>query len=1155
MLDWLNTYMDIAECARGYDLLPNVNRGDNSLEGVCGTLVQYAFGNEIQGKHILLTDDDSLRLPKEAIAIPEELFEIWPPDVATEVLDERKMPALCHYITKANRKKLVAWDLLEELTDTAVIRLLETKNSPKPSTWLKLLNLWAYISPKVKDHHYPANPEDIRIVPLQGKDVLFVSKETVRLDKKNLPESKTDQEFLDRHLSSILDQDWLAYLESNESAIEKNDESTKKKIKAANGILKALGLERASPVDKVIKFVADKLFSQNEVSLEECVQITHIAAKLKADVTKLSSEFEYVTRDMYCRSSKEDEFILFDKDGTLEDLLPDEWRKIKLLHEDYSKSFESCSQDEWQNWIMSGRAGLLTSIPLVKVEKDIIGKDKIEKEAEKHDIDSQSLHYKYAKGNFKLKSLDFDEACWRYWDKLARDDVKLWIKLTESIFINCKSYLDKDKHRSTHLFQISTHKTEHRMHRHWPSSSGTSSWLVRLRQLPCLPDRKGLPRKPDDLFRLTHETEPLIGVEDFVEASLDNEQTRPLLDLMGVRKTPGGPDRLLDRLRELSQGTELSVSDVGEIEKLYKHLDRMLSQYSTEDLNSNMIKQAFQSERLILTENSVWQMSSDVFLTSGEEDVPGIRLIRRKVNNLTLWKCVGVAEKPTRDHAVVWLKNLPENSVLDENDLRHVRSLLTRHPDHIWRECGKWCNLAGEWTSVDDLSWSLTSSSSVFLKDLHSWVKRKTADLRFLSQETIDDSTFSHLSNLTTIVEDRFDNTNSERGDRADPEEWLIILGRQLRLVKLSNNEDTQRIRTLASRLTSIKCHKMQVLKTIPYINDQPAGPPRQRDVLWLNDDLFYADLSQAKLAKLIPEEIGRRFRLEDIKAALDYSFRRSAQDVQEYVEANFDLCPACTFSEETPKKVEGSPPSEPQEPKPINGGEPPDKPDESSDVPDTPPGGVVTEEPVKKEPPPRRSPTSPPNPKKPPAKPRVLPGGSSDNQAIAWRARQIIKHVERWLGFEQVVDRESERGLGYDIESRVPGTERLRFIEVKGRSAASPTTTITVTRNEIICSLNNPDKFILAIVEFNEDISDNDCKVQVDYLREPFLCRPGCEPDSNVASVSYDLGRLREGAEMEDTERMTFNDERIILKKNLHDELIDRTYYCMLNLSHRDLE
>ena len=337
----------------------------------------------------------------------------------------------------------------------------------------------------------------------------------------------------------------------------------------------------------------------------------------------------------------------------------------------------------------------------------------------------------------------------------------------------------------------------------------------------------------------------------------------------------------------------------------------MLSQSSTEDSNSNMIKQAFQSERLILTENSGWQMLSNVFRTSGEEDMPDVKIIRNTVNSLTtLWQHVGVAEKPTLDDAVRWLKNLPENNVLNANDLDYVRLLLTRYPDHnIWTECRQWCNLAGEWASVDHLSWSLTSQSFICWEHLYSWVKKKTADLQFLSQETVDHPSFSHLLNLATIMEDRLDNTNLECYDRVDPEQWLTILGRQLCRVKLNNDDDTQRIRTLANRLTQIRCHKMQVLKTVPHINGQPAGDPRQRDVLWINDDLFYVDQPRAKLAKLIPEEIGIEFGLEDIKAALHYSFRRSAQDVQEYAEENFNLCSVCPVSEETPGKVEETAP------------------------------------------------------------------------------------------------------------------------------------------------------------------------------------------------------------------------------------------------------
>jgi hypothetical protein len=98
---------------------------------------------------------------------------------------------------------------------------------------------------------------------------------------------------------------------------------------------------------------------------------------------------------------------------------------------------------------------------------------------------------------------------------------------------------------------------------------------------------------------------------------------------------------------------------------------------------------------------------------------------------------------------------------------------------------------------------------------------------------------------------------------------------------------------------------------------------------------------------------------------------------------------------------------------------------------------------------------------------------------------------IERRLGFEPT-DREFDK-LGYDIESRVPGTGKLRFIEVKGRVSGAPT--ITVTRNEILYSLNKPDDFILAIVEF----LDQDAH-RVHYLRRPFQR----EPDFGVTSVNY---------------------------------------------------
>jgi hypothetical protein len=56
------------------------------------------------------------------------------------------------------------------------------------------------------------------------------------------------------------------------------------------------------------------------------------------------------------------------------------------------------------------------------------------------------------------------------------------------------------------------------------------------------------------------------------------------------------------------------------------------------------------------------------------------------------------------------------------------------------------------------------------------------------------------------------------------------------------------------------------------------------------------------------------------------------------------------------------------------------------------------------------------------------------------------------------------------------------------------------VTKNEILTSLNKPDDFILAIVEFLEDGNH-----RVRYLRRPFQR----EPDFGVTSVNYDFATL----------------------------------------------
>ena len=122
-----------------------------------------------------------------------------------------------------------------------------------------------------------------------------------------------------------------------------------------------------------------------------------------------------------------------------------------------------------------------------------------------------------------------------------------------------------------------------------------------------------------------------------------------------------------------------------------------------------------------------------------------------------------------------------------------------------------------------------------------------------------------------------------------------------------------------------------------------------------------------------------------------------------------------------------------------------------------------------------------------------------ADTQKSAARARRAVMLAEEGLGFKPV-DRELEK-LGYDVESRVPGTGRLRFIEVKGRIVGAPE--ITVTKNEILTSFNKPDDFILAIVEFLDDTIE-----RVRYVRRPFEGQ-GLTTDFNGASVNFPLSQL----------------------------------------------
>ncbi|MBN9266231.1 MAG: DUF3883 domain-containing protein [Hyphomicrobium sp.] len=123
--------------------------------------------------------------------------------------------------------------------------------------------------------------------------------------------------------------------------------------------------------------------------------------------------------------------------------------------------------------------------------------------------------------------------------------------------------------------------------------------------------------------------------------------------------------------------------------------------------------------------------------------------------------------------------------------------------------------------------------------------------------------------------------------------------------------------------------------------------------------------------------------------------------------------------------------------------------------------------------------------------------------RAIEIAAMSAVMDAERALG--NTPSDVSAQKIGYDIVSFDQRTQHLRFIEVKGR--AEDADTVMITRQEVITSLHEPDKYILAIVE-----------IERGFAREPRYIRGALakhEPAFEHTAIQFNLKSLLERGEV----------------------------------------
>lgn len=874
MMAWVsNDKLDVERRTQAYRLLSDVDREDSSLEGSCAAIVEEAIDDTIRKSKFLIAETGDLASWGECRAVPDLLLNVWSNDQVASFFTDQKHPILSRHVSIADRQKLIHWGAVESVEKSDVIDVLESKHLPRPNTWRQLMMLWAYLSSEVSVHRYYRSHTGVKIVPVQGRDVLYAADEVVRLGEKKLLHSDEDWNFLAERLL-VLNQNWPRFLaDQRRKAEDRGDAALGQEIEDAYGLLEKLGLTQASDVSEVIQQVANEFFAQDNCDIEDCIRLAQLAASLGAAV---SQTFQFVTRDGYRTPVKD--CIVADVQNDLDAFVNKDWYEGHVLHEDYGVML-SCTEVEWQQWATSGRSNLVTFVPLTQVRNRIWGRQELRKALNARGFE-RDPYYPYVTNEFIIEDWDFDDEHWQQWRDLAEDETTFWGHVLTRILEQPASFWSKAT--TAKIVQVATTGNTRAV----TSESLLPSWIVKFRDLPCLQDTRGNYRQPAELLRRTPNTESLLDVEPFVRAEFDTEATRPLLCLLGVRDTPTGPDRLLDRLRALAT---VDTPPVYEVEKWYHRLDQLVDRCSTQEFQT--IKDAFINEKIILTEGNGWASAAEVFLAADEEDVPGAALVHPSVRHLAIWLKVGVANRPTVDLAIDWLANLEPGQSLTADELRRVRSLMPRYPERIWSECGHWLNLEGGWTPTEELVYSLTMQTLVAWKHLFKPIKQKTADLQKLSADVCDQHPFATLRSLAQSIEDRFEDHLS---GLPDPQKrpWLNALGSGLRRLVLDDQNDTQRVRELANRLTGTHWQPASGLQTVPYIDGIPSGTPRRIDVLWKDSLLYVEDRSTAKMAKAVAQELGRVFNKQEVADAIKLCYDRSPEFVLEYLEENFKLMP-----------------------------------------------------------------------------------------------------------------------------------------------------------------------------------------------------------------------------------------------------------------------
>lgn len=886
LLHWLSDEsLPPDQRAEAYCLVPTKPAQLPSLAAEATAAIANAFERRLQDRPTLLTSDEHLVEAGRCVAPPQSAYHIWTAAQLAQLFGDDQLPVLHSAVPDDARRRLASWEWLEVLDEQGIINALSScpRGVPRPENDVALLRLWELVQRNAGTDYRGERRRLMQLVPVEDSTVLLRPTEVIRLPQKKEGLSDEAWHFLTQ-LPGVIDPHFLRLLEGRDD--------TDRTVQAAKKLLEDVDLGRPTPADTIADRAYGTLVSRRDVTDEDLVTMAHLLATLDARAPK---GFLYIVQDGHRRPAEEG--VIGSIDPLAESLLPGDWAAGHLLHPSYFEKNKICRIDEWRKWVESEKSRLLPFVPLGKRRE--FGRNharNVVREILMKRGSAQSPSYYQQLKKIELMDFGFPEEINDHWVNLSITDDSIWSKVTEIVLKSPVWYWSKSLQATMKEFNYLNYSRQ-------LGAPFDAEWIADLKGRRSLFDTYGRPCAPAELYLRTPDTEPLQGAEPFVRADLDTEQTRPLLRALGVRESPTDFHSLLDRLLYMAQAPA-PAELLGEILKWYAALDKLIARSDASVVAE--IRRAFEHEALVLGADGSWLKSGEVFL-SGSDEYPESPLVHPAAKSLPMWSRLGIADRPSPQLVLAWLKNLASGVRLDSATRGRVVAALRRYPVQAWQECGHWAALDGTWAPKRRLRYRLGRSNRTNPKDLFPSFLAETADCSMLDPNAGHATLFSDLDDLDAVIEFRLTRRpRASDGEHRRP--WVIALGRALARIRLDDEDQTERVRDVAQRLARSVWVTFQANDSpavTSYVGGAPAGPARSREALWHEHVIFVRDGSVARLFDPLANELAAPFGdVKEVAEAIRACIERTPDFINDYVEQHFRLDPET----ETPATVEEKP-------------------------------------------------------------------------------------------------------------------------------------------------------------------------------------------------------------------------------------------------------